>query len=178
MADSFLGLFDFCQLPFGSVTGARACLGSPQEGPARSAATATGLAERSAGGPCGPTWASPTHLTSGGAGRANRRSRCCPVTRRPGGSEPAKLFGPPIDDPEIDVGKAHQPIAGFGFGNTNRLADQRLAEKDHVAAPADLAIAADLAHGMISIVPGRFTTRVDSGWSAAPGPTLHAGGCR
>src|SRR6516225_10198722 len=156
MADSFLGLFDFCQLPFGSVTGARACLGSPQEGPARSAATATGLAERSAGGPCGPTWASPTHLTSGGAGRANRRSRCCPVTRRPGGSEPAKLFGPPIDDPEIDVGKAHQPIAGFGFGNTNRLADQRLAEKDHVAAPADLAIAADLAHGMISIVPGRF----------------------
>src|SRR6516162_7710420 len=32
--------------------------GSPQEGPARSVATARRLAERSAGGPCGPTGAS------------------------------------------------------------------------------------------------------------------------
>jgi hypothetical protein len=153
MADSFLGLFDRCQLRFGGVTGVRACPGSPQEGPARSAATATRLAERRAGGPCGPTWASPTHLSSGGARRANGRSRCFPVTWRPGGGEPAKLFGPPVDDPEIDFGKADKPIGGFGFGNTNGLVDQRLAEKDHRAAPADLAIAADLAHGMISIVP-------------------------
>src|SRR5712691_1725540 len=40
--------------------------GSPQEGPARSAATATSLAERSAGGPCGPT----------GASVSASRSRC------------------------------------------------------------------------------------------------------
>ena len=35
-----------------------ACPGSAQEGPARCAATATSLAERRAGGACGPTWAS------------------------------------------------------------------------------------------------------------------------
>ena len=78
------------------------------------------------------------------------------MTRRSGGSEPTKLLAPPLDDPEVNVGKADQPVAGFGFGNTNRLADQRLAEKDHVAAPADLAIAAHLAHGVIGIVPRRL----------------------
>jgi hypothetical protein len=45
------------------VTGSRACPGSPQEGPACSAATAKSPAERNAGGPCGPTWASPTHAS-------------------------------------------------------------------------------------------------------------------
>ena len=156
MADSFLGLFEVCQLPFGGVTGARICPGSPQEGPARSAATATSLAERSAGGPCGPTWASPTHLSSDGSRCADHRFWGLLVTRRACGSEPAKPPGPPVDDPEVDFGKADKPVAGFGFSHTNRLADQRLAEKDHLAAPADLAITADLAHGMISIVPGRF----------------------
>jgi hypothetical protein len=67
MTDSFLGLFGRCQLPFGGVTSTRACPGSPQEGPARSAATAPSPAERSAGGPCGPTWARPTHLSSDGS---------------------------------------------------------------------------------------------------------------
>ena len=51
MADSFLGVFEVCRLPFGGVTGARTCPGSPQEGPARRAATATSLAERRVGGP-------------------------------------------------------------------------------------------------------------------------------
>src|ERR1700745_3295135 len=136
MADSFLGLFEGCQLPFGGVTGARACPGSPQEGPARSAATATSPAEWSAGGPCGPIWASPTHLSSGGSRRANRRSRCFQVTWRPGGSEPAKLPGPPVDDPEVDFGKADKPIAGFGFSNTDRLAAARLAGEERVAPPS------------------------------------------
>src|SRR6516165_175868 len=156
MADSFLGLFEVCRLPFGGVTGARTCPGGPQEGPARSAATATSLAERSGGGPCGPTGASPTHLSSDGSRCADHRFWGLLVTRRAGGSEPAKPPGPPVDDPEVDFGKADKPVAGFGFSHTNRLADQRLAEKDHLAGPADLAIAADLAHGMISIVPGRF----------------------
>ena len=78
------------------------------------------------------------------------------MTWRPAGSEPAKLFAPPVNDPKVNVGKADKPVAGFGFGNTNRLADQRLAEKDDFAAPADLAIAAHLAHGVIGIVPGRL----------------------
>jgi hypothetical protein len=75
---------------------------------------------------------------------------------RSGGSEPAKLLGPPVDNPEIDVGKPDQPVAGFGFGKTDGLADQRLAEKDRLAAPADLAVASHIAHGVIGIVPGRL----------------------
>src|SRR5262249_16863937 len=78
------------------------------------------------------------------------------MTWQPAGSEPAKLFAPSIDDPKINVGKADKPVAGFGFGKTNGLADQRLAEKDHLAVPADLAIAAHLAHLVIGIVPGRL----------------------
>jgi hypothetical protein len=38
------------------------------------------------------------------------------MTWRPGGSEPAQLFALPVDDPEINVGKPHQPVTGFGFG--------------------------------------------------------------
>lgn len=78
------------------------------------------------------------------------------MTWGPAGSEPAKLFASPVDDPEVNVGKADQPVAGFGSGTANRLADQRLAEKDHLAAAADLAIAAYLAHGVIGIVTGRL----------------------
>jgi hypothetical protein len=56
------------------------------------------------------------------------------MTWRSAGSEPAKPFAPPVDDPEVNVGKADKPVAGFGFGNTNGLADQRLTENDHFAA--------------------------------------------
>ena len=49
--------------------------------------------------------------------------------------EPVKLFVPAVDDPQVNIGKPDEPVAGFGFGNTNRLADQRLAEKNHGAAP-------------------------------------------
>jgi hypothetical protein len=45
------------------------------------------------------------------------------------------------NDPEVDLGEADQPVAGFGFGNADGFADQRLAEEDHVAAPPDLAFA-------------------------------------
>src|SRR5271167_2577981 len=75
--------------------------------------------------------------------------RCGPACRKP-----TKLLGLPVDNTEIDFGEADQPVANLGFGNADRLADQRLAEEDHVAAPTDLAIAADLAHGVIGIVPG------------------------
>ena len=78
------------------------------------------------------------------------------MTWRPGRSKSAKLLAPPIDDPEVDLGEADQPIAGLGFGDADGLADQRLAEEDHLAAPADLAIAADLAHRVIGIIPGRL----------------------
>jgi hypothetical protein len=49
---------------------------------------------------------------------------------------------------------SEKPITGFGFGDADWLSDQRLAEEDYVAAPADLAIAAHLAHVVIGIVPG------------------------
>ena len=108
-----------------------------------------GGAER--GGPCGPIWASPTHLSSSGPSGAG------PIRGFPddvaAGSEPAKLFAAPVDDPEINVGKPDEPVAGFGFGNADGLADERLAEKNPGAAPTDLAIGAQLAHGVISVVP-------------------------
>jgi hypothetical protein len=34
----------------------------------------------------------------------------------PTGRELAKLFVAPVDDPQVDVGKADKPVAGFGFG--------------------------------------------------------------
>src|SRR5215469_8145757 len=130
MADSFLGLFERCQLPFGG------------------------------------------------------RSKDFRMTWRPAGSKLAKLFAAPVDDPQVDIGKPDEPVAGFGFGNADGLADQRLAEKNHGAAPTDLAIAAHLAHGVIGVVPRRLNligvgpaARADSGWSAAPGRALHAADC-
>ena len=69
MADSFLDMFYRGQPRGGGVTDARAFPGSPQEGPARSAVSVTSLAERSAGGPCGPT---------GAARCENRRSGAAP----------------------------------------------------------------------------------------------------
>jgi hypothetical protein len=53
----------------------RACPGSEQEGPARSGVTATSLTQRSAGGTCLPTWASPGGGVRGGGFRDDQ-ARC------------------------------------------------------------------------------------------------------
>src|SRR5438270_12252351 len=47
-----------------------------------------------------------------------------------------------MDVAELDIGIAHQPVATFGFADANRFADQRLADKDQLTGPFDLAVAA------------------------------------
>ena len=59
------------------------------------------------------------------AGRA-QRPRAEPVALR-------------VDVTEFDIGIAHQPVAALGLDNPDRLADQRLADKDQVPRPLDLA---------------------------------------
>src|SRR6266850_4680325 len=54
-------------------------------------------------------------------------------------AEPAPLG---MDVAELDIGIAHQPVATFGFADANRFADQRLADKDQLTGPFDLAVAA------------------------------------
>src|SRR5271169_2575506 len=64
-------------------------------------------------------------------------------------AEPAPLG---MDVPEFDIGIAHQPVATFGLDDANRFADQRLADKDQLAGPLDLAIAAHPADGDVASV--------------------------
>ena len=61
----------------------------------------------------------------------------CPADRTR--AEPAPLG---MDVSELDIGITHQPVAALGLGDANRFADQRLADKDQLARPFDLAVAA------------------------------------
>ena len=63
--------------------------------------------------------------------------------------EPAPLR---MDVSELDIGIAHQPVAIFGLDHANRLADQCLADKDQLARPFDLAVAAHPADRDIAAV--------------------------
>ena len=73
---------------------------------------------------------------------------------RPGRAKAAKFAGATVDDGEIDIAKADDPVAVLGLGDADRLAGERLTEEDELAAPFDLAGGADAAHGMLGIVPG------------------------
>jgi len=65
------------------------------------------------------------------------------------GAEPAALR---MDVSELDIGIAHQPVAIFGLDHANRLADQCLADKDQLARPFDLAVAAHPADRNVAAV--------------------------
>jgi len=65
-------------------------------------------------------------------------------------AEPAPLR---VDVAQFDLGITHQPVAALGLEDADRLADQRLADKDQLARPFDLAVAAHAAHrNLIAIV--------------------------
>src|SRR6266849_9576984 len=69
-------------------------------------------------------------------------------------AEPAPLG---MDVSELDIGIAHQPVAALGLGDADRFApreggDQRLADKDQLARPFDLAVAAHPADRDIAAV--------------------------
>src|SRR5690349_22928853 len=67
---------------------------------------------------------------------------------RPGRRKAPKLAGPAVDEAEVEVGKAHQPVAALRLGNPDRLADQRLADIDQLAPELDLAVRAHPTHGL------------------------------
>src|ERR1700736_2008980 len=75
------------------------------------------------------------------------------MAARPACHKAAQLFGLAVDDAELDIGKADEPVTGFGFGDADRLAGQRLAEKDQLAAPFDLAIGAHSPQRVLGVVP-------------------------
>src|SRR5207248_6181944 len=75
---------------------------------------------------------------------------------RPGRRERAQRFGAAIDASQRDIGEGDDPVAALGLGDADGLADQCLAEKDEVAAPADLAIRAHAADGVCGIVMRLF----------------------
>jgi hypothetical protein len=70
----------------------------------------------------------------------------CFMAGRPARHKAAELSGRAIDDAELDIGEADDPVAGFGLSDAHSFADQRLAQEKQVAAPLDLAIAAHAPH--------------------------------
>src|ERR1700739_846770 len=58
-----------------------------------------------------------------------------------------------MDVAQFDVGITHQPVTALGLADADRLADQRLTDKDQLAGPFDLAVAAHAAHrNLLAIV--------------------------
>jgi hypothetical protein len=47
-----------------------------------------------------------------------------------------------MDVAQLAIGVMHQPVTALGLDDTDRLADQRLADKDQLARPFDLTVAA------------------------------------
>src|ERR1700739_241426 len=65
-------------------------------------------------------------------------------------AEPASLR---VDVAQFDLGITHQPVTALGLEDADRFTDQRLTDKDKLARPFDLAVAAHAAHGnVVSIV--------------------------
>ena len=58
-------------------------------------------------------------------------------------TEPALLR---MDVAQFDLGVTHQPVAALSLEDADWLADQRLTDKDQLARPFDLAVAAHAAH--------------------------------
>src|SRR5579863_4187389 len=68
---------------------------------------------------------------------------------RSGGASRAKgaqFSAPPLNQAKRHFRKRHQPITALGLGNPDRFANQRLAEKNQLPAPADLAVRAHSPH--------------------------------
>src|SRR3990172_7547018 len=73
---------------------------------------------------------------------------------RAGRREAAQPLGFAIDEAEVDVGEADDPVAAFGLGDADDLAGQRFADEHELAAPLDLTVGSHTAHGVVGVVPG------------------------
>jgi hypothetical protein len=49
-----------------------------------------------------------------------------------------------VDKTDVQIAEAHDVVAGLALGNANEFIDQRLADKDELAFPFDLAGAAEM----------------------------------
>src|SRR5271168_3950912 len=58
---------------------------------------------------------------------------------RPARHEAMKLFRSALDQPEIEVAEANQPIAAVGLRDPDQFPDQRFTDENQVTAPFDLA---------------------------------------
>src|SRR5215469_10252111 len=77
------------------------------------------------------------------------------IPRPTGSSQRTRAEPSPLrmDVAQLDVDVAHQPVTPRGLDDADRLADQRLADKDQLARPFDLAVAAHAAHrNLVAIV--------------------------
>ena len=72
-----------------------------------------------------------------------------PLTRRSEPGEPTAV----IDKTDVQVAEANDMVAGLQFGNSDELADKRLADEDELIFPSDLAGGAYAANLMIGIIP-------------------------
>src|SRR5712692_7663909 len=81
---------------------------------------------------------------------------------RPGRRKAREFFRLPHDATEVDVGETDQPVALLGLDDPDRLASQRLADEDIVAAPLDRALGAHATDSVIGIAP-RFRVAIGIG---------------
>ena len=74
-----------------------------------------------------------------------------------------KSHYPAINDAEVDVGEADDPVAAVGLGDADGLSRQRLADEDRVAAPFDGPVSAHpaLRQGQASAPESLLDQRTD-----------------
>src|ERR1700677_4276588 len=75
---------------------------------------------------------------------------------RPGRHEAMKLFRSALDQPEIEVAEANQPIAAVGLRDPDQFPDQRFTDENQVTAPFDLAARTPPANRMVCVIPKLF----------------------
>ena len=93
-------------------------------------------------------------------------------------AEPASLR---VDVAQFDLGITHQPVTALGLEDADRFTDQRLTDKDQLARPFDLAVAAHAAHGKVSRAAEshrRALAEPDVRLSPHPAPIVQPRPCR
>jgi hypothetical protein len=69
-----------------------------------------------------------------------------------------------VDQADVEITEPHDMVSSLELGDANDLIAQSFADEDQLAMPFDLAIAADPADLMISVVPGVFHPRRHGAW--------------
>src|SRR4051794_4472042 len=86
------------------------------------------------------------------------------VAGRSARPEAAPLSGVAVDEAELEIGEADEPVTGRGLGDADGLAGERLADEDAVTAPADVAAGPHAALGAVGRIGGRFDPLGVASW--------------